>query len=195
MISLPDIQSSLIKSIEYDEENCEITFFFVEKYFETELTYIDFTYIYFEELINSKSIGKFYLHFITHNFKLKTMADNKKAPTTKNQSSNKKRWITMRINVDEINKDWIFPGEKGNYLDITLGLLPDGEVDKYGSLGMVTQKVPPSVYKEDKKAQGSILGNGYEYDWAAGGGGTYENRPDTELKGKLSQEEIDDLPF
>lgn len=193
MIHLPDINSSLIKSIEYNAEECEITFFFVDTYFIDQETYIDFPYQYFEEMLDnkSKSFGKFYLHFIKHNFKLKSknMADK---PKSKNESSDKKRFIQIRLDVNKIEKDWIVAGEKGNYLDITLMLLPDGVVDKYGSLGMVVQKVPKSVWEKDKKIQGEILGNGYEYDWNSAGS---ETQPGLETGKKLTEAERDDLPF
>lgn len=192
MIHLSDINSSLIKSIEYDAEECEITFFFVDTYFIDKETYVDFSYQYFEEMLDNKakSFGKFYLHFIKQNFKLKSknMADK---PKSKNESSDKKRFIQIRLDVNKIEKEWIVGGIKGNYLDITLMLMPNGTVDKYGSLGMVVQKVPKSVWEKDKKIQGEILGNGYEYDWNSGA----ESQPGVETDKKLTQEEIDDLPF
>lgn len=187
MIHLPDIESSLISAIEYDEESLEITIYF-KKYYVDQLTYIDFSYKSFDELLQQKSVGKFYLNSIKNNFKLKQMADK---PKSKNESSDKKRFIQMRLNVKEINKAWIFGGEKGDYLDITLMLLPDGQVDKYGSLGMIVQKVPKTVWEKDKKAQGNILGNGYEYEWSS----SSEAVPGNEQLETLTPEEIDDLPF
>lgn len=201
MINLPDINSSLIKSIEYNPELEMITFFFVDTYFIDQLTYIDFPYHFFEEMLDGKSFGKLYLHFIKHNFKIKNMAKaqtkaaehvaTKQRPKTKNESSTSKRFIKIRLNVKMFEKDLFFEGEKGTYADITLQLMPDGTIDKHGSLGMVTQDVPKAIWEQNKKRQGPILGNGYEYDWNSS---ATESNPSTQLS-QASQEAIDDLPF
>lgn len=204
MINLPDINSSLIKSIEYNPEDEEITFFFVDTYFIDRETYVDFSYHFFEEMLDNKSFGKFYLHFIKHNFKIKNMAKvqtkapvqqappAKQRPKTKNESSTSKRFIQIRLDVTKFEKDLFFEGEKGTYADITLMLMPDGTIDKYGSLGMVVQKVPKEVWEQNKKRQGNILGNGYEYEWNASAN---ESMPGQGEFHQASQEAIDDLPF
>lgn len=207
MINLPDINSSLIKSIEYDADNEEITLFFVDTYFIDKETYVDFSYRFFEEMLDDKSFGKFYLHFIKHNFKIKKMAKAqtkapvqeelpaKQRPKSRNESSTSKRFIKMRLNLNKLQKDLFTEGETGTFIDITLQLMPDGTVDKYGSLGMVTQDVPKAIYMENKKRQGPILGNGYELDWDGYGTDAYKEKvPGNDLK-QASQEAIDDLPF
>lgn len=188
MLYLPAIDSSLISSIEYDEINQNLTFHF-KKYYVDQLTYSNIPLNVFDEMCATKSIGKFYLHFIKQNFTIMAQA-----PKGINKSSKDKRFITMRINVKAIQKDWIYSGEKGDYLDIVLMLLPDGEVDDYGALGMVVQKVPKDVYTKDKKVKGNILGNGYEYDW---NDRDEESNPNTELKkaSEVKEDFLDDLPF
>lgn len=204
--------SSIIKSIEYDAENELITFFFVDTYFIDQETYKDFSYEYFEKLLDQKSIGKFYLHFIKSNFKKQNMANSKKQapaastpapaakkkPNTKNESSTSKRFIDLSIDVTLIDKDWLYVGEKGTYLKMTLIMMPDGTVDSHGNLGMIVQKVPKEVWEKDKKARGEILGNGAELDWA-GYNSNSENSP-TEVTGTLgsktdTKDWADDLPF
>lgn len=192
MIELPDINSTLIKSISYDELKAEITIRF-KKYFVDELTYVDFDYEYFEKLLDQLSVGKFYLNFIKPNFKLKNnyMAQ----PKGINKAKKEKRFIQMRINVTAFNKDYFFQGEKGTYADITLHLAPDGETDQYGNLGMITQDIPYKLKKEDKNLRGAILGNGRESDWNAqaseGQPGTTENLTAYEP----ADNGADDLPF
>jgi hypothetical protein len=85
--------------------------------------------------------------------------------------------ITLKINVNLIDKSRLFKGEKGVYLDLVLIETPEG---KYGDF-MVKQ----SQSKEDREAKKEtpILGNA-----------KYWNKPKPEAK----QEDPfvnDDLPF
>lgn len=192
-------KSSLIEEIYYDEDSLELTLVF-KKYYVPYLVYEKVWKSVFDTLSTTHSIGKFYLHYIKQHFKPKTeiMAD-KQRPKTKNLCSDEKRFIKMKIDVTKFNKDWFFEGEKGVYADITLAMLPDGDLDDYGNLGMVTQDVPKSVYEAEKKLQkekktrGPILGNGAEMDWNAQ---NEEARPGAE-SGKMgvSEDVADDLPF
>ena len=74
-------------------------------------------------------------------------------------------YIKIKIDVSKIKKDWLIPGVKGVYAELTLQMLPDGEVDGYENLGMITQDVPKKVYMEDKTVKGPILGNAAELSW------------------------------
>lgn len=62
--------------------------------------------------------------------------------------------IIAKIDVSKIDKEKLYKGEKGTYLDIILMETPDS---KYGDDYMVTQ----GVSKEDREAgiKGAILGN------------------------------------
>lgn len=115
--------------------------------------------------------------------------------------------IHIRIDVQKINKAWLFKGEKGTYLDATV--FYNEEQDQYESNGMIVQSVPNDIYKKEKAAgvakkdmtKGEILGNCKE--WAAGGGNR-EAVPGSEQKSKAGskkaavqeeQDVEDDLPF
>lgn len=200
VVDVSEKRSSLVRKVEYDEHS-KILAVFV-RYAEHPYIYEEVEKNHFLEFTKVGSIGKYFLNFIKPNFKLKKqnfMADVKKRPPTKNLASDQKRFIKMSLNVREIYKQWIQSGEKGDYLGITLHLLPDGTVDQYGQLGMVTQDVPTSVYKaaeEEKKGngkllQGPILGNGIEFDWNR----NTEGQPGTETGAFLTEEAMNDLPF
>ena len=66
-----------------------------------------------------------------------------------------KRIIRLKIDVKKIDKDRLFSGSKGTYLDATVFL--DDEAGQYGDNGMITQ----DVSKEEREAgtKGNILGN------------------------------------
>lgn len=63
--------------------------------------------------------------------------------------------IAIKIDVTKIDKDRLFQGKKGQYLDATVFL--NDEEGQYGDNGMITQ----SVSKEEREAgvKGNILGN------------------------------------
>jgi len=63
--------------------------------------------------------------------------------------------IAIKIDVSKIDKDRLFQGKKGSYLDATVFL--NDEEGQYGDNGMITQ----SVSKEEREAgvKGNILGN------------------------------------
>lgn len=75
--------------------------------------------------------------------------------------------IHGRINVDKINKAWLFKGDKGTYLDFTM--FYNEEQDQYQTNGMIVQSVPSDVFKKekdldkDKRSKGEILGNCKEF--------------------------------
>lgn len=182
--------SSLINEVCYDSETKELTVKFI-KYYTDKITYYDVPILIYTDFISSDSIGKYYIKNIKPNFsqtkKPNVMADK---PKTVNESSNEMRFIKMSIDTSKIKKDWIHVGEKGRYMNITLHLKPNGELDAYGNLGMITQDVPKSIYENDKKAVGPILGNGCEFERFKP-----EGTPGSET-GKLADKKaIDDLPF
>jgi hypothetical protein len=73
------------------------------------------------------------------------------------------RPIAIKIDVTKINKDHLFRGEKGTYLDLVMRENKDGP-GKYGDDGFVAQ----SVSKEAREAgeKGPIIGN-WKYIGAA----------------------------
>ena len=64
--------------------------------------------------------------------------------------------VSLKIDVTKINKEKLFKGQKGVYLDMTAFIDLD-ELDQYGNSGMIVQ----SVSKEDREngVRGEILGN------------------------------------
>lgn len=64
--------------------------------------------------------------------------------------------ISLKIDVTKIEKERLYEGAKGKYLDATTFVDLD-ELDQYDNSGMITQ----DVSKEDKDAgvKGPILGN------------------------------------
>lgn len=193
VLDISEKRSSFVKRIEYNEDE-NLLSIHVRPYQST-LYYSGVFKNVFEEFSKQNSIGKYYIQFIKPNFKqikLNTMAER---PKTKNQASDQKRFIKLRINVRDINKAWLVAGEKGDYLDMTLQMLPDGKLDKFGNLGMITQDVPKSIYEKEKqlpkteKTQGAILGNGAELDWNS----NTESQPGS--GGDIGNVEEENLPF
>ncbi len=182
-MSLGEHDSTLIKEIEYDEVLLELTIYF-KKYYVDRLTYIEVPLSYFMAFSEAKSVGRFYLHYIKPNFLHKK--------TTQEMAD---KIIKIKVNVREINKDWIFPGEKGDYLNMTL--FYNEEKDTYENNGMLTQDVPKEIYEaekklpKDKKTKGPILGNCREYVAAVAND---EMTPGKET-GKMGAVNKDDLPF
>lgn len=64
--------------------------------------------------------------------------------------------VAVKIDVTKIDKERLFKGAKGTYLDATV-FVDLGEADQYGNHGMITQ----DVTKEERQAgtKGAILGN------------------------------------
>jgi len=117
-------------------------------------------------------------------------------PNKINKSSNAKRFIKLDIDVTSIDKSWFYvtQGKDGSkpkvFLKATLMMLPDGETDRFGNLGMIVQDVPQEVHKVDKTKRGNILGNACELEW-----GSCEQETPTLVKPEAMNEIADDLPF
>ena len=62
--------------------------------------------------------------------------------------------VELKIDVTKIDKNLLFKGAKGTYLDATVFIDID-EKDQYDNNGMITQKVPQG----GEKNSGAILGN------------------------------------
>lgn len=64
--------------------------------------------------------------------------------------------LSIKLDVTKINKDRLFKGEKGTYLDLTT-FIDLNEVSQYGDNGFISQ----SVSKEERESgvKGDILGN------------------------------------
>lgn len=140
-----------------------------------------------------------------------------KQNNTKNMAADK--IINIRINVKKINKQWLYEGEKGTYLDAVVWF--NEEQDEYESNGMITQSVPQNIREreskvpKEKKTRGEILGNCRVFEKSEGasesvpGKGSKKEKEkaaaakSTSKKKKVEEEEededaeevVDDLPF
>jgi len=64
--------------------------------------------------------------------------------------------LSLKIDVTKIDKNRLFKGEKGTYLDLTTFIDTD-ELDQYGNNGFISQSV--SKEEREAKVQTPILGN------------------------------------
>ena len=64
--------------------------------------------------------------------------------------------VSLKISVDKIDKDRLFRGVKGVYMDATVFIDLD-QLDQYGNSGMITQDVKKE--EKDQGVKGPILGN------------------------------------
>ena len=106
--------------------------------------------------------------------------------------------ISLKIDVSKIDKNRLFKGEKGVYLDATAFVDLD-ELDQYGNSGMITQ----DVSKEEKESgtKGPILGNSKLF-WKGEGkqasqSDQYQSKEDRQPHRAAVQAEqfSDDIPF
>ena len=81
--------------------------------------------------------------------------DRKPKQNKKPKEKKKMKIVKLKINLSKIDKERLFKGAKGTYLDAT-AFLEDAE-DQYGNHGMISQ----DVSKEERVAgnKGPILGN------------------------------------
>lgn len=64
--------------------------------------------------------------------------------------------VSLKIDVSKIEKQRLFAGQKGTYLDATVFIDLD-QLDQYGNSGMITQDV--TKQEKEQGTQGAILGN------------------------------------
>ncbi len=97
--------------------------------------------------------------------------------------------INLKINVSNIEKERLFVGEKGKYLNATCFIDLD-EADQYGYHGMITQNV--SKEEREAGARGPILGN-VSIFWRDSDSAPQPARP--EAPSQSGDDFDDDLPF
>jgi KTSC domain-containing protein len=187
IVSFSEEDSSFVTMASYDEETRILS---VElkgiggKYFENvpNTIFIDF--------ITSPSKGNYYNTQIKQKFKF--MSEGKNQPNKINRSDPQNfRWVNMSVNLSKIDKSWLRKGkDTGDYwVDLSMRVQPEGQVDQYGKLGMIVQQVPAELYKKDKNLKGAILGSAEQLDWTGG-----HQDEETDLVGN-STDWKDDLPF
>lgn len=106
--------------------------------------------------------------------------------------------ISFKIDVTKINKERLFKGEKGTYLDCT-SFIDLNEIGQYGDNGFISQ----SVTKEEREAgnQGDILGN-VKVFYNDSADAPHQNHPNTPQPTQsqptpppINAEFDDDIPF
>lgn len=89
-----------------------------------------------------------------------------------------------KIDVTKIDKQYLFKGAKGTYLDVLLIPNRNG-TDQYGNDGMVTQGIPKAERDAGKK--GPILGNYQKLNRQAATAPATDAAP--------ADDDSDDVPF
>ena len=101
--------------------------------------------------------------------------------------------ITLKIDVNKIDKSRLYKGAKGTYLDCQFFL--EDEPDQYGNHGMITQAV--SKEERERGVKGAILGNAktvWEESKPTYGGQTASQRQ-APAQQAPRQDDMDDIPF
>ena len=103
--------------------------------------------------------------------------------------------IKANINLNEIPKDKIYKGKKGNYLGITITI--NDELDQFGNQGPVV--VEQTKEEREAKSPKTYLGN-VKVVWTNGSNVAVPPRDDAQGNGSFQaagqpQKVEDDLPF
>lgn len=103
--------------------------------------------------------------------------------------------ISLKIDVSKIEKDKLFKGKSGVYLDCTAFVDLDNQ-DQYGNNGMITQK-----WKDSQDGKTPILGNSRVF-WREddqSNQGQHQRQPQQQSQPQQAapsfDDEIDDIPF
>ena len=95
----------------------------------------------------------------------------------------------IKINVEKIDKQYLFKGEKGTYLDLVLFESPN---QQYGDTHMVVQSIPKE--ERDKGIKGAIVGNATLESGQTGS--QYSSHPPVDASRNESPKVTeDDIPF
>jgi hypothetical protein len=99
--------------------------------------------------------------------------------------------IIAKIDVKKINKEWLFAGTKGTYLDAVI--YENDNVDQYGNSHVIKQSPP-----QEARAQGAkpvIIGNCKWMPQKAGQQRPAPNKQRASSEEKTDSSESDDIPF
>ncbi len=100
--------------------------------------------------------------------------------------------VSIKLDVSKIDKQRLFSGKKGTYLDATVFIDID-ELDQYGNSGMITQ----DVSKEEKQqgVKGNILGN-VKVFWKDQGDSPQQNQQQSQPQhNEANQDWDEEIPF
>ena len=98
--------------------------------------------------------------------------------------------IKANINLNDIPKDKIYKGKKGNYLGVTITI--NDEVDQFGNQGPITDS--QSKEQRDNKEAKNYLGN-VQVVWTNGDNVAAAPRDDNNQVNQPKQPATPDLPF
>ena len=96
--------------------------------------------------------------------------------------------ISLTIDVSKIEKDKLFKGKSGVYLDCTAFVDLDNQ-DQYGNNGMITQK-----WKDSQDGQTPILGNSKVF-WREGSKSNQSHQQNQEQQNDPDFDFDDNIPF
>jgi hypothetical protein len=101
--------------------------------------------------------------------------------------------IILKIDVKKINKEWLFAGNKGTYLDAVV--YENDRESQFGDTHVVKQNPPKEA--RDKGEKPVIIGNGR---WMPQRGGQQQARPAQTRQQPQQQTQgdnpkVDDIPF
>lgn len=100
--------------------------------------------------------------------------------------------IVLKIDVTKIDKNHLFVGKSGKYLDCILNENKDGP-DQYGNIGFIAQSV--SKEAKEKGERGPIIGNYKEIVTTPRVPKQAESKPATKSKPESTDPDGDDVPF
>lgn len=99
--------------------------------------------------------------------------------------------VSLKLDVSKIQKDMMFKGKKGTYLDAVVFIDLDNK-DQHGNNGMIVQD-----WKDAPKGQTPILGNAKVF-WSDGGQGnqrTSNGYQNGQQGGQSKQQSEPDFPY
>lgn len=97
--------------------------------------------------------------------------------------------LNLKIDVSKIDKQHLFKGQKGTYLDATIFVDLDN-ADQHGNHGMIVQ-----AWKDAPKGQTPILGNGKVFWKDNGQQQSYQQQPQQNPVGGMQSNGVAEADF
>ncbi len=93
--------------------------------------------------------------------------------------------LALKIDVSKINKQKLFKGEKGVYLD-AVAFIDTDKISQFGDCGMIVQQA--NKEERDAGVRGAILGNAKEIN-------SNQNKVQQSTQAQETPDFDDDVPF
>jgi len=100
--------------------------------------------------------------------------------------------ISIKIDVTKIQKERLFKGEKGTYLDLTTFIDLDQQ-DEFGNNGFIAQSV--NKEERDNKVQTTILGNSKVFFNDSQSQQSTSQQPSQQQSNGFVDDDLDSIPF